>query len=458
MKALDLSDLSSSTQASPSIQVLVLAQTEECERFDQLLGQEHFLGSRHPSGHTLRQVVVENGQWVALLLWVSGFWHLKDRDQWIGWDALTEAERIKLIVHNARFLVPEAARRPNLASQALAAAVRALPKQWHEQFAYEPLLAETFSDPEAHAGTVYKVTGWIPVGQSSGNPPGHRCDYFPGAKRPKRLWIKALHPQAKQRLCAAELAPEYQAALNQQPTVRCVLNSKQRASLSEVFRSVPDPRARSGRRYPLSAVLTIVALALLRGAIHLATIHRTGLKLDQRQRAQLNLPFKKGTRFRAAPGYFVYRDILAALDLERLAEVLTGWLQSQTGQLPRTLAIDGKIIRQNLGLIVTLVDAEEGTPVAVMADVRGEGHELKTAQKLLASPTVNLHHATVTTDSLHCQDETAHGIVLDKGGDFLLQIRDNQPTLHALAQTKLERATPLLPRPKAITGALRSAK
>jgi hypothetical protein len=146
------------------------------------------------------------------------------------------------------------------------------------------------------------------------------------------------------------------------------------------------------------------------------------------------------------------------LDLERFAEVLTGWLQNQTGQLPRTLALDGKIIRQNLGLIVTLVDAEEGTPVAVMADVRSEGHELKTAQKLLASPTVNLQHATVTADSLHCQDETAQEIVLNKGGDFLLQIRDNQPTLHALAQTKLERATPLLSRPKAITDALKSAR
>ena len=458
MKAPDLSHLSLSTQASASLEVLVLIQLEECQRFDQLLGQEHLLGSRHPSGHTLRQVVVENGQWVALLLWVSGFWHLKDRDQWIGWDAVTEAERIKLIVHNARFLVPEAARRPNLASQALAAALRSLPHQWHAQFAYQPLLAETFSDPEAHAGTVYKATGWIAVGQSSGHPPQHRCDHFPGVKRPKRLWIKALHPQSQQRLCAPELAPEYQGALNEQSTKRCVLSSKQRGSLRDVFRQVPDPRSRSGRRYPLPAVLTIVALALLRGAVHLATIHRTGLKLDQRQRAQLNLPFKKGTRFRSAPGYFVFRDLLAQLDLERMADVLTGWLQNQTGQLPRTLAIDGKIIRQKLGLIVTLVDAQEGTPVAVMADVRGQGHELKTAQKLLASPTVNLHNATLTADSLHCQDETAHEIVLAKGGDFLLQIRDNQPTLHALAQTKLERATPLLPKPKAIMGAMKSAR
>jgi hypothetical protein len=457
MKALDLSNPSLTPQTSASLQVLVLTESQECQRFDQLLGQEHFLGARHPSGHTLRQVVVKNGQWVGLLLWVSGFWHLKDRDQWIGWDAVTEAERLKLIVHLARLLVPEAARRPNLASQVLAVALPALPGQWLGQFGYQPLLAESFSDPEAHAGTVYKVTGWIPVGQSSGPAPQHRCDHYPGAKRPKRLWIKALHPQAQLRLCARQPAPEHQAALQAEPAARCVLKSNQCLSLAQALGQVPDPRSRSGRRYPLAAVLLILALALLRGAVHLATVHRTGQKLDQRQRAHLRLPFKKGTRFRQAPGYFVYRDVLARLDLEAFARILTQWLQAHSGSLPRTLAIDGKIIRQSLGLIVTLVDAEEGTPVAVLADVRGEGHELKTAQKLLATPEVNLHNATVTTDSLHCQDQSAQSIVLEKGGDFLFQVRDNQPTLHALAQSKLEHSTPLLSKSRATTDATRLA-
>ena len=457
MNTLDLSPPTPTPLTDGSFQVLALTRPEDCRKFDQLLEQEHFRGPRRPSGHALRQVVVQDGQWVGLLLWVSGFWHLQDRDQWIGWDPLTAAERIKLIVHGARFLVPQAARRPNLAGQVLTAAWHVLPEQWQQRFGYRPLLAETFSDPEAHAGTVYKATGWIPVGFSSGSPRQHRCDYLPGARGPKRLWLKALHPQAQARLCAPELALEHQAARNAQPIPRSPLKTQQTLSLYQAFRQVPDPRARSGRRYPLPAVLTIVALALLRGAVHLSTIHRTGQKLDQRQRAHLNLPFKKSTRFHKAPGYFVYRDVLAELDLERFAAVLTGWLQAHAGQLPRTLAIDGKIIREKLGLVVTLIDAEEGTPVAVRADVRGKGHELKTAQKLLAHPEINLHHATVTTDSLHCQDNSAHEIVLRKGGDYLFQIRDNQPTLHALAQKKLEHSTPLLPRPKATTAVTKSA-
>jgi hypothetical protein len=145
------------------------------------------------------------------------------------------------------------------------------------------------------------------------------------------------------------------------------------------------------------------------------------------------------------------------LDLDAFARVLTTWLQAHAGQLPRTLAIDGKTIRDHLGLIVTLVDTEDGTPVAVAAHPEGKGHELKTAQALLRSPEVNLHGATVTGDSLHCQDQTADIIVLEKGGDYLLQVRDNQPTVHTYVQTKTAPLSPLLTKPNPATVVMKSA-
>jgi hypothetical protein len=61
---------------------------------------------------------------------------------------------LKLVVQNRRFLLLTAKGQcPNLASQALAAALRTLPELWQQHFGYAPLLAETFTDPEAHAGT-----------------------------------------------------------------------------------------------------------------------------------------------------------------------------------------------------------------------------------------------------------------------------------------------------------------
>jgi hypothetical protein len=94
---------------------------------------------------------------------------------------------------------------------------------------------------------------------------------------------------------------------------------------------------------------------------------------------------KKRTRFYPAPAYDVYRDLLAALDIDAFATVLADWLQAQADLLPKTLALDGKTIRNSLGEIIRLVDQESGVPVALKV-APGKGHELTKAQKLLADP------------------------------------------------------------------------
>ena len=140
------------------------------------VAQEHYLGKTPPVGDFLRQVVERGGRAMALLAWGSAALKLKDREQWIGWSASQRAERLKVVVQNRRYLLLHArGENPNLASQALAAACRALPAQWQERFGYRVLLAETFTDPETYAGTSYKASGWEPVGLSEGNS-RHRCD------------------------------------------------------------------------------------------------------------------------------------------------------------------------------------------------------------------------------------------------------------------------------------------
>jgi len=106
------------------------------------LEAEHFLGSFKPVGHSAVQIIREDGQPVALVQWAACAYHLKDREAYLGWDKITCAKRRNLIVNNVRFLVRDAARRPNLASKCLAAALKALPAQWQERFGYEPLFAE----------------------------------------------------------------------------------------------------------------------------------------------------------------------------------------------------------------------------------------------------------------------------------------------------------------------------
>src|SRR4029077_7926529 len=133
------------------------------------LEAEHFLGALRAVGHTLVQFVQQESQVVAVLGLGARAHHLKDRDQWIGWDAITCAKRRNLITNNARFLVREEHRRPNLASQSLAAASKVLRKQCQEHLGSRSLWAETFTDPELHAGTCYKASGWEALGDTKGH-------------------------------------------------------------------------------------------------------------------------------------------------------------------------------------------------------------------------------------------------------------------------------------------------
>src|ERR1700677_1235513 len=127
--------------AGPSLEVRPLG-AEELERFEGLLAAKHYLGSPPPVGDFLRQVVVREGRWVALLVWGPAALKLKDREQWIGWNRTLAAGRLKAGGQNRPYLLlHERGEEPNLASAALAAACRVLPSQWQERFGYTPLLA-----------------------------------------------------------------------------------------------------------------------------------------------------------------------------------------------------------------------------------------------------------------------------------------------------------------------------
>ena len=391
-------------KGAQGLEVLPATDRAEIALCQEQLGEEHYLGPARTAGDRLFQIVREEGKPVAVLLWAASAWHLKDRDDWIDWDPLTRACRLKLVVSNWRYLVFEETRRPNLASQCLAAALRALPGQWEVQHGYRPLLAESFTDPESHAGTCYKASGWTALGLSKGFG-RHRAEFYVPNERPKKLWVRELQPGARELLCARELPVEQAGGETDGGGVRSVLKADQLRSLAQVFREVPDPRPRANMRYPLPAVLSIIAMALLGGAVHISEICRAGQRLNQRQRPLIGLRRKTGTKFYPAPSYSVYRDLLAKLEVEKMAEIFNRWLGEHEGILPRSLAMDGKTIVHQLGQTLSIVNQGDGTPVAMACNE--EGQELPAAQALLASGQINLINATVTADALHCQRRTA---------------------------------------------------
>jgi len=412
------------------LEVGVVDTPQEVQRFEALLTAEHYLRAPASVGDQLRQVIRHRQRWVALLVWGPAAYALHERDAWIGWDRHTRAKRQKLVVQNRRFLVLAEARVPNLASAALGAAVRTLPEQWRQRFGYTPLLAETFTDPEQFAGTCYKAAGWTPLGLTAGFSRVKGPLYYQKNDRPKRLWLKPLAPAAALHLRTNTQAMASAAGEVVPPQGTLPVGARQLDRLLVALRQVPDPRTK--RQIQLATVLALTSLALLAGAQTIAEIQRFATKLTAAQRETVLLPRKPGTKVRLIPSYSVFYGVLSRVDAQAFAAVLTQWLTAEADALPKSLALDGKAVRDRV-MLVTLVDHDDGAPAAV-AICPDKAQEMKTAQKLIASlPPGTLAGAMVTADALHCQQATAEQLVRDQGADYLLQIKANQPGLLARA-------------------------
>jgi hypothetical protein len=425
-----------------------VAGAQEHDWFDAQMGQHHYLGAGRAVGDYLRQVVERDGHPVALLVWGPACYALKDRDLWVSWSAPQRVERLKLIVQNRRFLLlTEKGHAPNLASQVLGAALRVLPQQWRERFGYRPLLAESFTDPEAYAGTCYKASNWEPVGMSAGYS-RHRADFYVWNDRPKRLWLRELAPGARAELRAAEVPEDARGGLSACGSGVLPVKQEQMDSLCEAFRKAPDPRD-SNIQYRTGPVLTLIAMALLAGRREIAEIARFATTLTHPQRRRLGLPLKKGTRaFYKVPGYDVFYQVLTRMDPEAFAGILNEWLASRAGSLPQALALDGKMIRDHIGLL-TLAQHEDGAPQALAVYDQKEGTERceLTAAADLLEKLPALDGKIITADPLHCQRKNGR-IIVEKGGDFLFQIKGNQPKLLQQAQGMDGlQDTPFLPTP-----------
>ena len=247
--------------------VVRLILPEEKERWEEVMRTRHYLKSARLVGEQLRYVAEVSGQWVGLLGWSAGSYHLRWRDQWLGWTDAQRRQRLALVANNARFLLLDAAGRwPNLASRMLGLCCQRLSADWQAAYGHPILVVESFVDSQLFRGTAYKSAGWHALGQTQGFERVQE-DFYVAHGRPKQLWVKALHARAKEWLCAAELPPELAGAERDLPIDdKLAVPSAQLLSLWEwMRRRLPDRRKAKGLRYRLPTVLSLVLLALLCG-------------------------------------------------------------------------------------------------------------------------------------------------------------------------------------------------
>jgi len=149
--------------------VIKLVGPQDSYLWNYLVHHYHYLKEPKLVGEHLRYLAFINGRVVGCLAWASAAWKVKDRDQFIGWDATTKGKNLHLIANNTRFLIPPWVKIKYLASKLLSLSVKRLSDDWQQTYSHPIYLAETFVDTARFKGICYRAANWIKVGQTKGN-------------------------------------------------------------------------------------------------------------------------------------------------------------------------------------------------------------------------------------------------------------------------------------------------
>ena len=450
------------------MKAVIVRLIEESERttFDELMVREHYLKNATAVGQVLRYVAEYQGRWVALLVFSSAAFHIKPRDRWLHWPARLVAERRHLLAQNARFLVLAATGHwPNLASRVLKLACDRLAQDWPRHFGHPVLAVETFVDPQRFKGTCYRAAGWERLGATQGCQRDWQ-DFYTDTLHPKEIWVRPLRPAALAQLRAAEL-PAHLARHQKLLPPPCPVVTEQLHSLWQRFRvQLTDPRKPKGKRHSLASLLTLVALAVCAGCKGPHAIAEFAGSLNHAQRRQLRCRPRPNTRRQCdVPGERTFRRLLKTINVEQLKEVLVAWMAAADPQPAQVIHLDGKVVKN-----ADPAPAMEKPP-QVASEIPEETQKPKadkaltlvnyvTSQQRLIDqiavpqntneeaavathwPKMDLAGLTLTADAAHTTKANVRELTQDRGAEYIVALKGNQPLAYAKAQQLLSGAFP----------------
>ena len=210
---------------------------------------------------------------------------------------------------------------------------------------------------------------------------------------------------------------------------------------------LPDPRHARGKRHVLSDLLTIAICAVICGAEGWAEVEEFGLSKQQWFKGFLELPH-------GIPSHDTFGRVFAALDpaaLEGCFEQWTAALQRHSrGKLVR---VDGKSLRQSFAhawdksgmahLVSAFVSENRLVLGQVALEQAGADEQQRRDNEITVIPKLlqmlDLQGCTVSIDAIGCQRAIAQQIV-DQQADYVLCVKNNQPTLHLQVRKLLDEA------------------
>jgi predicted transposase YbfD/YdcC len=197
--------------------------------------------------------------------------------------------------------------------------------------------------------------------------------------------------------------------------------------LLDHFAVVGDPREACKVRYPLAEVLFLVTCAAVAGCDDYDEIADWGI--DHRE-----FLTGYGEYFFGTPKEDWLRVVLNRIDPALFEACFTSWARTLRADAPDLIALDGKTVRRSGdeagGLKpIHLVSAWASTQRLVLAQEAVDAKDNECAAILSILDRLPLKGALVTIDAIATNPAMAKAIT-DKGGDYLLALKRNQPTLH----------------------------
>jgi predicted transposase YbfD/YdcC len=203
-------------------------------------------------------------------------------------------------------------------------------------------------------------------------------------------------------------------------------------SLFSHFADLEDPRIDRTKKHLLLDIIALAICAVIGGAEGWEEIEDFGKDKHDWLRKFLRLP-------NGIPSHDTISRVFRRLKPEAFQECFLSWVQTLHQELGwKHVAIDGKTVRRSFDRVTAknalhLVSAwsvENHLTLGQQA-VDGKSNEITAIPELLRL--LELEGAIVTIDAMGCQKNIAQDIV-DGGGNYVLAVKGNQPTLHTALQ------------------------
>jgi predicted transposase YbfD/YdcC len=214
------------------------------------------------------------------------------------------------------------------------------------------------------------------------------------------------------------------------PTKTCALIKR--------LQTIADPRRQGANlKHPLVDVIRLGFCGVLAGGEDFVEIAEWAKEQAGVLGTFLELPH-------GIPSHDTLNRVFALLQPATLQEVLLPWLLERRELPGEWIHVDGKTLRrtrcqsQKLKAlhVVSAWAGQTGLTLGQVA-VDAKTTEITAMPELLKL--LDLHEKIVTTDAMGCQKEVAQTIV-EGGGDYILAVKANQPTLHADLQDAFAQA------------------